>query len=69
MAADPPPAEFEVSRTLPDGGTQIIYACRAHLAETKRFMAEGGYVPVVGPADPAVHGCKGHLAGWPAAGD
>jgi hypothetical protein len=78
VAADPPPADFEVSRTGPDESVQNIYACRAHLAETRRRMAGDGFVLTVGPANrdsdgnplpvPA-HGCKGHLDGWPAAGD
>jgi hypothetical protein len=78
VAADPPPADFEISRTLPGGAVQNIYACRAHLAETKRRWSEGGYVPAVGPANrdyegnplaEVHHRCKGHQAGWPAAGE
>jgi hypothetical protein len=76
MAADPPPADFEVTRTAPDGSVQTVWTCRAHLAETRRRWSEGGHVPSVGPANrdsegnplPVPrHGCKGHLDGWPVA--
>lgn len=70
MAADPPPAEFEITRIIPGGGVQNIYACGAHLAHTVRIFWENGGVTVsVKPADPARHGCKGHMDGWPAAGE
>ncbi len=76
MAADPPPADFEVSRADPDGIARI-YACRAHLARTRQVMQAGaapGVLVTTGPANrdtdgqplavPA-HGCKGHLDNWP----
>jgi len=78
MAADPPPADFEVTSIAPDGSVQHVYACRAHLAETRRRQSADGQVPTVGPANrdgegrPFLvprHGCKGHLDGWPAADD
>ena len=74
--ADPPPAEFEVSRADPDG-TAHIYACRGHLAYTRQVMQEGaapGVLVTTGPANRdgdgnpreiPVHGCKGCLADWP----
>ena len=69
MAADPPPAEFQVSRFLPGGGVQTIYACAAHLAHTCRILRgdEPATAVAVTPADPVVHGCKGHLEAWPTA--
>jgi hypothetical protein len=73
MAADPPPADFEVTRTG-RAGTQHIYACRAHLAHTRAVLEQEGSTVTTGPAnrdrdgsalDTPVHGCKGHLDGWP----
>lgn len=65
--SDPPPAEFDVmfidSR---DGGLARVYACAGHLAETIRQAHALGAVPAVHEADRAIHGCKGHDAGWPA---
>lgn len=66
MPADPPPAEFEVTRLTPDGrGTQSIYACAAHVAHTLQIMLNGAAVAAVKTADPALHGCKGHQERWP----
>lgn len=69
MADDPPPADFEVSRVnLAGTGVANIYACRAHLAHTKKVLVDNGELigPVlVGPANPNVYGCKGHLEDWP----
>ena len=73
MAADPPPADFEVTRTSP-AGTQSIYACRGHLAHTRALLERQGGTVTAGPAnrdgdgnqlDTPVHGCKGHLEDWP----
>jgi hypothetical protein len=75
VAADPPLADFEVSRADPDGPARI-YACRAHLAHTRRVMQDGGpgLAVTVAPAnrdldgnplDTPVHGCKGHMESWP----
>lgn len=76
MAADPPPADFVVSRNDPDGVAQI-WSCRAHLAYTKQVWQAGaqpGELVTVGPAnrdadgqvlEVLVHGCKGHLENWP----
>lgn len=78
MPADPPPADFAVSRKDPDGSGATIYTCRDHLAHTRALMQSGaapGVLVQVGPANVdgdgnplavAVHGCKGHLEEWPA---
>lgn len=66
MAADPPPAEFEVSIIIPGVGLQNIYACSLHLAHTIRTLRKDTGIRVaVGDADPGLHGCKGHLDDWP----
>lgn len=68
MADDPPPADFKVSRASLNGGMADIYACRVHLAHTKQVLMDNNQLagPVlVGPANPEVHGCKGHLDNWP----
>ena len=64
---EPPPAEFEISRTDPDGAISDIYACGQHLARTIQIMLQDGAAVTVAirPADPAVHGCKGHFEDWP----
>ena len=68
------PAEFAVTRMVPGGGTQTIYACPAHLARTKAVLQQHGGTVTAGPAnrhadgsqlDTPVHGCKGCLDGWP----
>jgi hypothetical protein len=70
MPADPPLADFEVTRTLAPGFMQTIYTCRDHLAETRRRWAIGGYEVTIRPANvdrdgnplvPPRHGCKAHL--------
>ena len=58
------PAEFEISRQDPDG-TGRIYACPVHLAHTVRVLLAAGLPLAVTPADPQIHGCKGHLEAWP----
>lgn len=55
-------AESVVIRHLPEGGTQRIYACAAHVLRTIQEL--GGQGVEVAAADPAVHGCKGCLEGW-----
>lgn len=67
MAADPPPAEFEISRITGDGGgVQTVYACDTHLAESIRvwWANPGAQVVAVKPAPPG-YGCKGHPEDWP----
>ena len=75
MQPDPPPADFLVTRAGP-GGTAIIAACRAHLAHTRAVLHAGdpagrvevGPANVDGDGNPratAIHGCKGHMEGWP----
>ncbi len=75
---DPPPADFEVSRAAAGGGTVSVFACRPHLAHTRRVLESNSQLtgpvtvgpantgPDGGPLDTPVHGCKGHLADWPA---
>ena len=59
------PAEFEVVRTDPDG-TSSIFACAGHVAHTKAVLSREDGDITVRRADPATHGCKGHLENWPA---
>lgn len=60
------PAEFAVSAVDPDGHIGIVYSCAAHLAATARVMlpVNAPLPALVQPADPAVHGCKGHQEDW-----
>lgn len=75
MRPDPPAADYAVMR-VGAGGAATIYACRAHLAFTKSVLQAGDPAAsiTVGPANvdndgvrlqQPVHGCKGHLDGWP----
>lgn len=58
------PAEFDVSRQDPDG-VGHVYACGVHLAHTVRLLLAAELPLTVMPADPEIHGCKGHLEAWP----
>jgi hypothetical protein len=61
-------ADVAITRTIADGGSQIIYACWFHAAETTRLLQAQcgpGDTVTTARANPDVHGCKGHLEGWP----
>jgi hypothetical protein len=63
------PADVAITRTIADGGQQIIYSCWSHAGHvTRHLQAQCGPGDTVttGRADPAKHGCKGHLEDWPA---
>lgn len=60
-----PPATYAVTFIDPaDGGVAVIFACPAHVAATITRAHEFGVIPAVHKADPAGHGCKGHLEEW-----
>lgn len=65
--ADPPPAEFEIE-VMTATNPASVFACAAHLAHTARVLWRHAAVVAVKPADPSVHGCKGHMEAWPEAG-
>jgi len=59
------PAVHAVTRHLPDGGTQTIYACPGHRLRTIAGLAGLGSEPLTeGVADPAHHHCKGCREDW-----
>jgi len=55
-----------VTRHLPDGSSQTIYACADHRLRTiAEFRKLGDEELAIGTANPAHHGCKGCLEDWP----
>lgn len=62
--ADPVPGNYEVYRRDADG-IASVYSCPEHLHATYVFMMKTGTPVGYRPADPARHGCKGHMENWP----
>lgn len=60
----PPPAEFEVSRITVNGIVNV-YTCSWHLPQAVRVLWQDSIAVAVKPANPQVHGCKGHQEQWP----
>ena len=59
------PARQGRAGTIP-GGQARIFVCAWHLPQAIRVLAaNAGGVITIEAANPAVHGCKGHLDSWP----